>query len=398
MKRSCREFLKKVSRSGLALASAALLTFSLTACGSAGEETAAEPEETAEEPEEAAGEAADAGEEDSEVYEEALECYEMIMETEEDARYDMFTQAQSSLNYDENNTRYFVDPDTAATLPEELNETVLSLGDYEIGLSEKTDYGWFIVMRLPFSDEELAQIRSDTAAALFDEQLEEASSAAAVVETEALDELDFTAYLDALSKLQAQITDTYSESAAAGEDTETAETQVMAALPEAAKEDCVSYLTEGALQKDTPVMTINEEPVDAETLFYFLNYEKNSQLGNGEVTDAYLVTLLNLAKKDAVRYTMAGQLAEENGLSLTEEETAEIQDILDNTLESTLLYMGCNKSALKTILTDTYLGNACADHLYGENGTIGLTEDEVNTYAADNGYYSCLYIWFYETT
>ncbi len=397
MKRGCREFLKKVSRSGLALASAAILAFSLTACGSSGEEAATETKETAAETEEAAGGTADAGSADSEVYEEALECYKMIMETEEDARYDMFTQAQSSLNYDENSTRYFVDPETAATLPEELNEEALSLGDYEIGLSEQTDYGWFIVMRLPFSDEELAQIRSDDAAALFDAQLEDASSAATVVETEVLEELDFTAYLDALSKLQTQITDTYNESTAVDADTEEAESQVMAALPEAAKEDCVAYLTEGALQKDTTVMTINETPVDAETLFYFLNYEKNNQLGNSEVTDAYLVTLLNLAKKDAIQYTMAGQLAKENGLSLTEEEQAEIRDILDNTLESTLLYMGCNRSALETILDDTYLGNACADYLYGENGTIGITEEEVSTYAEDNGYYSCLYIWFYET-
>ncbi len=397
MKSAGRKFLKKVSKSGLALASAVILAFTLTACGSSGEEAATETEETAAETEEAAGGTADAGSADSEVYEEALECYEMIMETEEDARYDMFTQAQSSLNYDENNTRYFVDPETAATLPEELNEEALSLGDYEIGLSEQTDYGWFIVMRLPFSDEELAQIRSDDAAALFDAQLEDASSAATVVETQALEDLDFTAYLEALSSLQAQITDTYNESTAADADTEEAESQVMATLPEAAKEDCVSYLTEGALQRDTTVMTINEEPVDAETLFYFLNYEKNNQLGNSEVTDAYLVTLLNLAKKDAIRYTMAGQLAGGNGLSLTEEETAEIQDILDNTLESTLLYMGCNKSALETILYDTYLGNACADYLYGENGTIGITEEEVSTYAEDNGYYSCLYIWFYET-
>ncbi len=395
MKRSGREFLKKVSKSGLAMAAAAFLAFSLTACGSSGEGSAAETEETVSETVETAGEAADIGSADSEVYQEALECYEMIMETAEDARYDMFTQAQASLNYDENNTRYFVDPDTAATLPEGLNEEALSLDEYEIGLSGQTDYGWFIVMRLPFSDEELAQIRSDTAAALFDEELEETSSAATVVETEAMEGLDFTAYLEALSALQEEITDTYN--AAADEGTEEAETQVMAALPEAAKEDCVAYLTDGALQKDTTVMTINEEPVDAETLFYFLNYEKNNQLGNGEVTDAYLVTLLNLAKKDALQYTMAGQLAEENGLSLTEGEDAEIQDILDNTLESTLLYMGCNMSALETILDDTYLGNACADYLYGENGTVGITEDEINTYAEENGYYSCLYIWFYET-
>lgn len=376
-----------MKKGSILILSLAVLLF-LAACGGTGAQSAVG--------ERGNSTAAAQADEDSEAYISAKACYDALMETDEEAQYQSFTQAQSALNHDGNNSRYFVEPDSAAKLPKELNETALALGDYRIGISPRTDYGYFVVMRLPFDTDELTEIKNAYVNERFNEVLNEAAGNAETAEADVLKQVDFTAYMEALGTLQTQITERYSQLSSTYSDAEELEEHLLDTLPDGAKEDCTAYLTEGLLKGSTPVMTVDGTEVLADMLFYFLNYEKNSQLGAGETSDAYLVTLLNLAKQDVVKYTTARNLAQENAITLSAQEQGSVQEVLDNTMESSMLYLGCNTGVLENILLDTAYGNAYAAYLYGENGVNDIPDEEVVAYAEERGYYTCLYIWFCE--
>ena len=340
--------------------------------------------------------AADTDDEESAACQQAREIYDGLMAYKEEYQYENFVSLQENYNYDENNARYYVNPTSAANLPEEFNETALSLADGEIGMTAKTDYGYFVIMRMAFDEDDLTNIKNDMTNLRFNEELDGLMETAVIEEADLLSEIDFTAYMEKLDELQTLITDTYADLSEAYSDALELEEALLAKLPQEAKEDCVSYLTDGQVSKDTCLMTVDGTQVSAGAFFYMLNYYKLNDYGTGSISESYLTIAMNQAKADLADYALAQNLALDQGIGLSEEEEASNREVMDNNLESSLIYMGCNSDGLEEILTCTSLGNAYVSAMYGEDGAKEIPIEEVYAYAEEEGYYTCMYIWLYE--
>jgi|GEM_PF-6797732 len=341
----------------------------------------------------------------AELLEQANAALAVLDETKKEEKTDeavleAFQMLQSSYNYDENNERFFVDPTTAANLPGNFAEVAQGLGEYEYGLAEAGDWGCFLIMRLPLSDDELSAAANDWISDQFNNELQVKADNAEVVETEAMSLItsDFlNAYFANVTDLQTNMMNAYAEAYETTTDSAALEEATLAVVPEEALADCVAYLTGDQITSDTVLMTVDGREIPADFFFYFLNYEKLNNYGTEEVSETVQAILLTLAKQDVYVYASAYNLAQENGVTLNEEEQATLDSIEEDTLESSMLYMGTNKAALVKIMEYSLYGNAYVAAAYGEGGEKEITEEQLNAYIEENGYFSCLYCWFYES-
>ena len=116
----------------------------------------------------------------------------------------------------------------------------------------------------------------------------------------------------------------------------TSQAQGDAAIPQEALDDVVSYLTDGAYAADDVVATVGDTAVTAAqalywtayqqyymTYYYYSNYGMTFQMSD-QMEDGTTVgqSLLDFGVDTAVAYAVAAQRAQDNGVSLSEENAA----------------------------------------------------------------------------
>ncbi len=195
---------------------------------------------------------------------------------------------------------------------------------------------------------------------------------------------------------------------ASGSDLSSEEEAILAAVPAEAREDCVSYLTDGVMNSDTVVISLDGAEVTADMFIYYLSYYETyymlmfSLYGYDiSLDDAYSDDMtysdffVQMAEYASLQMVVARKLAEDAGVTLSEEDQTDMEDALADLLESDLLYLGSNLSAMEKIFTCTTYGNNYQSAVYGEGGSEEITDEMAEEYAEENGYYNCRYILFY---
>ncbi|MCD8084806.1 MAG: hypothetical protein LUF28_00475 [Clostridiales bacterium] len=194
---------------------------------------------------------------------------------------------------------------------------------------------------------------------------------------------------------------------ASGSDLSSEEEAILAAVPAEAREDCVSYLTDGVMSNDTVVISLDGAEVTADMFIYYLSYYETyymlmfSLYGYDiSLDDAYSDDMtysdffVQMAEYASLQMVVARKLAEDAGVTLSEEDQTDMEDALAELLESDLLYLGSNLSAMEKIFTCTTYGNNYQSAVYGEGGSEEITDEMAEEYAEENGYYNCRYILF----
>lgn len=186
-------------------------------------------------------------------------------------------------------------------------------------------------------------------------------------------------------------------SSGAGEDATVAE------LDPAAREDIVSYLTDGAFKCDDVAMTVNGQEISAAYYLYWVAYLMTSMESSGltaEMLDNQITedqTVVEYLQENgeiySTNYSLIEQMAEEAGIALNEEEEAEAKSYAGNLDENMLMSYCATPEVLETYYRQNLLGNKLQESLYGEGGEKEPTEEDLKAYAAEN-YYTCRYILF----
>ncbi|MCD8159619.1 MAG: hypothetical protein LUE61_00200 [Clostridiales bacterium] len=414
----------------LTLLLALAMAFSLAACG--GSDDAGTSSGTSSESSTADSSAGSATTSEDTSYEDALACYEELSAlTDDEERLEAFIEAQAELNYDGNTDEFLVTP--ASSLVDGFSDAVLALDEYGVGLSDETSYGYFVVIRLPVADEDIAAIDEDDIEDIKDEyisdrfnaRLSEVLSAAEVERSDLLDEVDYLALFEKLETLQADLDEVDSSlttedeaEADADESGTTAEVDtvtneeleeaLLAVVPEAFLEDATAYLTDGVLTNDTVVLTVDGVEVPACTYLYFLCYNETYYssmytyyYGSFDVTEAYSDDMTyadvfaSMSESYSTQYAAVQAMAEAEGVAPSEEDVAGLTETLDGMNLSDMAYVGCNRVGLESTYTYTLYGDALQTYLYGEGGSEELTDEDAVDYALENGYYyNCRYILF----
>lgn len=176
------------------------------------------------------------------------------------------------------------------------------------------------------------------------------------------------------------------------------------AVVDEANEDVALYLTDGRISGSDVVMTVNGDDITAGYLIYWLAYaitnhgyvessELSAQLGNGTVADA----VMGEARDYAIYYTVIDQKAQEYGLTLSQEQEAELTDQLVASDESTLLFSAMQDLEIQeSVIRSDMLRDALYDLLVGEQGTYAPTDDEIAAYITENEYMTVDYMIFWD--
>ena len=214
------------------------------------------------------------------------------------------------------------------------------------------------------------------------------------------------------------------------------------AIPQAAQEDVVSYLTDGAYAAGDVIATVGETPVTAAqvlywtayqqyymTYYYYSNYGMTFQMSD-DMGDGTTIgqSLLDYGVDTAVAYAVAAQQAQDTGVSLSQEDAAALDSLYatnvtnygetrwqsyvdagllsedDYTVEQkaawiqtegeqfyrhSLMYYATTPEAYEQIYRNVYYYNTLQDSLFGEGGAYAPTgetmADYLQTYIADHG-------------
>lgn len=188
-----------------------------------------------------------------------------------------------------------------------------------------------------------------------------------------------------------------------GDIADTGEDAALAELDPAAREDVVSYLTDGAVKSDDVAMTVNGEEVSAGFYLYWIAYMMTSMESSGltaDMLDSQIIGdqtvseyLQDVGKNYSKYYYVMEQMAEEAGLTLDEEEAAEAKSYVNSLDEAMLLYYCSTAEAQEAFYKQYLLGNKLQESLFGEGGEKAPSEEDLKAYAAES-YYTCRYILF----
>lgn len=150
----------------------------------------------------------------------AEQLYTQLQECSPEELEEKFTELQKEYNTADGNTdRYTFDANDS--LVSGFREKVAELKPGELGMTEETDYGYFVLLRL---DTELEALSEDYAAATYDSLISQWMDEAQIETTEALDNLDIAACYDRLVALQDALSAQLAAEAEAEEDVDDAET------------------------------------------------------------------------------------------------------------------------------------------------------------------------------
>lgn len=177
------------------------------------------------------------------------------------------------------------------------------------------------------------------------------------------------------------------------------------AIPQAAREDVVSYLSDGALSSDTILMTVDGSDIPADYYFYWLGYYFNQMSSyysyygmEMDLTtpdadgNTMAASLQSLADQAVVSYSAMMLEAGRYGVSLTDEDKKRIDEYVAGQDELYCLFNGATNNALKRVNTDYLFYTSFGSALYGEGGEYEVTDEAVNAYVEEKGAYNCRYI------
>lgn len=194
---------------------------------------------------------------------------------------------------------------------------------------------------------------------------------------------------------------------ASGSSLASEEETILAAVPAEAREDCVSYLTDGVMSNDTVVITVNGADVTADMFIYFLSYYETyymmmfSYYGyDASLEDSYSDDMtyadffVQIAEDASIQMVVTRSLAEEAEVTFTEENQTSLDESMADLSESDLLYLGANMDVMAEFFTCSIYGNDYQSEVYGEGGSEEITDETAEEYAEENGYYNCRYILF----
>lgn len=171
---------------------------------------------------------------------------------------------------------------------------------------------------------------------------------------------------------------------------------------EAAREDVVQYLTDGALKNEDVVMTVNGEDVQASYFLYWLasnitdyGYSDPSEMeeddGNGQTVGDMLLD----EARDSTAYNVAiSQQAKKNNIELNDDEKSQLNEYLDSLDQNTLLRYSTTEDDQKSIYESYLYTMDLWNLLYGDNGTEKVTDDDLKGYMGDNEYFTVDYMYF----
>lgn len=171
---------------------------------------------------------------------------------------------------------------------------------------------------------------------------------------------------------------------------------------EAAREDVVQYLTDGALKNEDVVMTVNGEDVQASYFLYWLasnitdyGYSDPSEMeeddGNGQTVGDMLLD----EARDSTAYNVAiSQQAKINNIELNDDEKSQLNEYLDSLDQNTLLRYSTTEDDQKSIYESYLYTMDLWNLLYGDNGTEKVTDDDLKGYMGDNEYFTVDYMYF----
>ncbi|MGM9538811.1 MAG: hypothetical protein ACI3VN_10820 [Candidatus Onthomonas sp.] len=128
----------------------------------------------------------------------AEQIYSQLQECSPEELEEKFVELQEQYNTSDGNTsRYTFD--ASDSLVSGFREKVAELQPGELGMTDETDYGYFVLLRL---DTELESLSEDYASATYNSLISEWIDSAQVETTDALDNLDIAACYDRLVILQ----------------------------------------------------------------------------------------------------------------------------------------------------------------------------------------------------
>ena len=174
------------------------------------------------------------------------------------------------------------------------------------------------------------------------------------------------------------------------------------AVLEAAREDVVQYLTDGALKNEDIAMTVNGEDVQASYLLYWLasnitdyGYSDPSEMeeddGNGQTVGDMLLD----GARDSTTYNVAiSQQAKKNNIELNDDEKSQLNEYLDSLDQNSLLRYSTTEDDQKSIYESYLYTMDLWNLLYGDNGTEKVTDDDLKDYMGDNEYFTVDYMYF----
>jgi len=166
------------------------------------------------------------------------------------------------------------------------------------------------------------------------------------------------------------------------------------------------YYLASDIHPDAKLLTVDGETVEAEEFLYWLAYGceyLTSNLGeidwNARLTDD--ATYGDYVKADALEtvklFAVIRRLAQENGISLTDEDLARLQDQKDQyaayyggeeAYRQQVQLMGVSEEAYDRINSTYLLLDRLTDMAVQEGGELYPTQEELLAYGAENGYVS----------
>lgn len=171
---------------------------------------------------------------------------------------------------------------------------------------------------------------------------------------------------------------------------------------EAAQEDVVLFLTDGAIRSTDTVMTVNGEEVPASYFFYWVassitdyGYSDSSEL-DGESDDGATVgeEILDEAQASSAYYYALKQKADDYGITLSEDEEEQTTEYLDSLDDYTLMYYSTSKDAQQKVYEAYLLSLDLQSYLFGEGGEYEVTEEDLEEYMGDNEYVTIDFMYF----
>lgn len=180
-------------------------------------------------------------------------------------------------------------------------------------------------------------------------------------------------------------------------DTEDAESVL-----EAAQEDVILFLTDGAVRSTDTIMTVDGEEVPATFFFYWVassitdyGYSDSSELE--EESDEGVTVgdeILTEAQTSSAYYYALRAHADEYGLELSEDETEQTAEYLESLDDYTLMYYATSADAQQRVYETYLLSLDLQSCLFGEGGEYEVTEEDLEEYMGDNEYVTVDFMYF----
>ena len=169
-------------------------------------------------------------------------------------------------------------------------------------------------------------------------------------------------------------------------------------IPEEAKQDIISYLTDGAISSEETVMTINGVEVPASAYFYqwayFAGYMAYYYQGK-DATDTFSLDkkindttykdyLQDNTRSSLIGYAIAAQKGQEQKLTLSADAKKTIKNLADSVDENTRLYYATTLKGMEFIYTNSDYNDQLKAALFAKGGEYEITKETLADYRKDN--------------